>query len=535
MRIFFLTLVTIATLLPTMALSSQLPATENATSTRALGDVDNNGSVNVSDVTTLINMILGTVPLDLNRADIDSNGTVNVSDVTALIYIILNTHNNRLVLIADNFNFQCGLNGENRTTYQQMSTYVYKVLNCSKDEFHSLYSRFEDVNDIYQGKADVGTVEELNAGDNSSQEGTHVLKWTISEQDLWDYAGKSVSNVVRYRTGDGSRNVEIVLTANIDGIQKNYNVSTSQLINEYWNDDKSFTRFNVQVPQSTYDRDPDNCVFVNDLNSPFVTENGVLALDKAITTFNYFFSDDMKGTKEIGGKTYNFTLADNGLTLKANGEIVAQICNDHYTLPFNYVTYNKNSQIAKDLLNTGEMSLLFKAIGFACYNPNKPIGITFNGQDHFCAKLIVPVKITEQAADNFIDGVDVGEKGSFIKIEDLIAPSDWRGRSFSGHDNYWDFYGPFSVEFDRKDAECDLNGVRRAVPATIELAQTNTTSMGGVTSKYGFITYKNNGTVLNTNFNLFVKVTVTYGWGAIKTDWITIPVKATSATAALRK
>ena len=53
------------------------------------GDVDGNGAVNVSDVTALVNMILGVVPKDEERADVDGNGAVNVSDVTALVNIIL--------------------------------------------------------------------------------------------------------------------------------------------------------------------------------------------------------------------------------------------------------------------------------------------------------------------------------------------------------------------------------------------------------------------------------------------------------------
>ncbi len=59
--------------------------TENAEN----GDVNGDGIINVSDVTELINMILGTVPQDLTVGDIDKNGTINVSDVTALINIIL--------------------------------------------------------------------------------------------------------------------------------------------------------------------------------------------------------------------------------------------------------------------------------------------------------------------------------------------------------------------------------------------------------------------------------------------------------------
>ena len=53
------------------------------------GDVNGDGAVNVTDVTTLVNMILNVIPKDLERGDIDGNGAINVSDVTALVNIIL--------------------------------------------------------------------------------------------------------------------------------------------------------------------------------------------------------------------------------------------------------------------------------------------------------------------------------------------------------------------------------------------------------------------------------------------------------------
>ena len=56
-----------------------------------LGDVNADGKVNVSDVTTLINMILGFETTNQARADVNGDGKVNVSDVTALINIILGT------------------------------------------------------------------------------------------------------------------------------------------------------------------------------------------------------------------------------------------------------------------------------------------------------------------------------------------------------------------------------------------------------------------------------------------------------------
>ena len=53
------------------------------------GDVNGDNRVNVSDVSALINMILGMTPMDKERADVNGDGRVNVSDVSALINIIL--------------------------------------------------------------------------------------------------------------------------------------------------------------------------------------------------------------------------------------------------------------------------------------------------------------------------------------------------------------------------------------------------------------------------------------------------------------
>lgn len=53
------------------------------------GDVNGDGNVDVSDVTALINMILGTTPANLEVADINADGILDVTDVTALINEIL--------------------------------------------------------------------------------------------------------------------------------------------------------------------------------------------------------------------------------------------------------------------------------------------------------------------------------------------------------------------------------------------------------------------------------------------------------------
>ena len=56
-----------------------------------VGDVDNSGKINISDVTALINYLLSgdTEDLNLLAADVDGDGKINISDVTALINLLL--------------------------------------------------------------------------------------------------------------------------------------------------------------------------------------------------------------------------------------------------------------------------------------------------------------------------------------------------------------------------------------------------------------------------------------------------------------
>ena len=64
---------------------------EPPTPVYSLGDVDGDGQVSISDVTTLIDLLLGGTYNDdvRERADIDEDGEVSISDVTALINLIL--------------------------------------------------------------------------------------------------------------------------------------------------------------------------------------------------------------------------------------------------------------------------------------------------------------------------------------------------------------------------------------------------------------------------------------------------------------
>ena len=57
------------------------------------GDVNHDGEVNVADINTIINIILGGNVDDQTRkrADVNGDGEINIADVNALLAIILNT------------------------------------------------------------------------------------------------------------------------------------------------------------------------------------------------------------------------------------------------------------------------------------------------------------------------------------------------------------------------------------------------------------------------------------------------------------
>ena len=56
------------------------------------GDINHDGSVDVSDVTLLVNIVLNKATDEFNNADLDGNGNVDVGDVTTLVNIILGKH-----------------------------------------------------------------------------------------------------------------------------------------------------------------------------------------------------------------------------------------------------------------------------------------------------------------------------------------------------------------------------------------------------------------------------------------------------------
>ena len=276
-----------------------------------------------------------------------------------------------------------------------------------------------------------------------------------------------------------------------------------------------------------------------------------------VKSVKFFFCEEILNITKIGDNNVSFSITD-GIRLYAaindsDEQMVAYISNTSRGNTFGYV----RGSVADALMNTGGMYVLLKAD--ALMDSGSAIGVTFDGQDHFKADIKRPVEIATVSSESLIDGVDFGEKGSYISIADLLAPVDWRGRTFEDYPNYWGYYGVrlgsdpnvygFEVVLATDDVQCEISGKRQAILSGMYISQIDpakaTKSADGKcflvpdplrpsrtveipANRFGYLTYFNNGRVLTQDFKLFVKGTVHYGFGYLKTGWIAIPVKRTN-------
>ena len=90
-----------AIILSAMLTVAAIPLTQAAeteaaetTAARLLGDANNDGTVNINDVTALINYLLSgdASAINLQAADCDQNGEIKISDVTVLINYLITNH-----------------------------------------------------------------------------------------------------------------------------------------------------------------------------------------------------------------------------------------------------------------------------------------------------------------------------------------------------------------------------------------------------------------------------------------------------------
>ena len=237
---------------------------------------------------------------------------------------------------------------------------------------------------------------------------------------IWNWSGKTIEKEVYYTNADSTLKVSVKLSAKVEEIAKTYGLKSSpDYIDEYWwGPDRTnttgfdLTKFNVNVP-NVASVNPDSCVFKNDLNAAFVTKDGKTVIADNLSGLQFFFcKKDLDGKKfTFGDTTVTFTVP-NDTTLMVGNDIIAQIFNDGTEVPYNYITLNKESDVAKRLLNTDELYTYIGARAYYCGSKNREVAITFNGEDHFRGDFIRPVYIRTNSTKSFVDAVDYGEPGN---------------------------------------------------------------------------------------------------------------------------
>lgn len=512
------------------------------------------------------------------------------------------------------FNFNCG-DAAQQATVKQINVYLYNATGLSMSEFHKRYtllkennygedgtttSIYGDTKDTYFDhsteyvdgtiKKNYGKVKEIVNIINGVE--TYTLEWSVTAEDLYKNGNGKIEHTVVYTNDAGTVELPITLQGEVSGVVKKYNVELPDYIREYWNTGYEYARFNVAVPQSTSDEDSNHCIFKNDLNSPFTTVEGLLKIGKVagvdVTGVTYKFDKAHMSGKTFAVGPYEVTYSVEGAndselwaTVKnvySTKQLIAWIENGLPTVPKNFVYLNDGKTICptltdvwsnecvKMLLNdqtdAAPFFALYVATGKICASGFE-VQITFNNSDHFQANWITPVKITTNDANDIWDAVDFGEWGSYIKLEELINPSDWRGRLFSQHATYWNYYGVTGITVDLDNIRTDLNtgntapatdaatiekfaklpktlsvgtydksGARTAfvgaeIPASVSFKKQNGAAQ---TAKYGYLAYKNNGTGTNEKFYIYLKAQLIYKWGTLKSDWIYVRIHPTTDT-----
>lgn len=494
-------------------------------------------------------------------------------------------------------------------------TNVYEKFGMTKETFLRVYPEFKttlEEEDDEAGDTAANEPETVGSEEVTFDPETGEITWTVDAAWIWNNGsvdedaapGTPVEKEVYFVNPNNGAVFTVTLKAK-RAVIKSYRIKIDKYIKNYWNDDLTAAQYNVFTPDYG-EKDSTKCVFHNNINAAFLTDDeGVIDLtgvgmeDIEVTDIKYFFCDDMavdaegeeKVTK-IGDYDVIFSIEDgegtrtdvNGVEFDVTGTNtillakladdedaepveIAYICNDadEKDVTPNVVVLVKDldpNHLAKKLLNTDELYVLLGATGMICGDEGFEVNLLWQHNpgtdedwlDHFQADYIQPVKVTNKAADNFVDAVDFGQEGSFITLKDLVAPKDWRGRVFGMNEgdqyyNYWDYYGIFKITVDIDQITCDLTPDKK-VPVTILLetkskeelkASLNVSEAmrdadGNIMKDeegevitigdyidsiddggYGFLTYRNNGTYVK-EFKLFVPVTIQYGWGIITTD-----------------
>ena len=284
-------------------------------------------------------------------------------------------------LYLNDLGFGCN-GGKLRTTVEQINTQLYTKLNMSKEQFHKAYPYFQDTfvkkgttlknaaddKDYKYGGDLVGwtydatevvagyvpaadkigengpvqsslggmesegfaasgsTLRNYSTGGNS----TYEITLAATGDELWDHAGGQIENVVTFASGISAdqksltgNKIQVRLIAKVNGLKKeNPLTHEADYRPAYWDDAKTYTSYNVNVPNTASKWNEAECLYRNNLNMSFITYgvddgvyNGIVKLNSVKKTdvkrVVYHFCKDMESITEIGQFKVEFKVLDN--------------------------------------------------------------------------------------------------------------------------------------------------------------------------------------------------------------------------------
>ncbi|WP_321519643.1 hypothetical protein [uncultured Bacteroides sp.] len=411
------------------------------------------------------------------------------------------------------FKQDCNVHDLN-VTVQQMNEKVYNAAKLSKEDFHALYHILPSTGN--------GTVTEVaNPGASTS----NILTWTLQEDEIWNDADGAFAATVTYTANTAGSRPDVTINLLATVTRPTITIANSELIANYWDANLTYSKLNVAVP-TLGDATSANCTFVNNLNAAFTTnadQSLKLNIPSDYTayagmTYQYFFKSQVN-TRPFAG--YAISVSDDGKALNATkGGVTKEVAHitDFVSNTGDLIAYAEND-FAKEILNTNTFEATLFISGTVCEH-----AVAIGGKGTFLVKFIRPVNVASVAAKNFIDGVDFGATGSVLDILDVVKLTDWRNYSFADNANYYGYYGVTSITANTSGITCNIGGANATLPSTIIVAQVPPVDP----THYGTLTYKNNGTVVTSAFDMYVPVTVSYKWGSI-TQSVTVHVQPTVA------
>ena len=434
---------------------------------------------------------------------------------------------------------------------KQMNEEIYAKARLPKADFHKYYTWKEDA----PAEDQIGTIVEKQDPKNAE---SYNLEWTVTNEEAWKALGDENSVTIK-RSGtytNGENVIKVTFTAKLN---RPYVDLKSLKIDNYWYDaeggEANMVKFNTAVPELGSE-DPAKCTFKtyfasvlkSDKDKKKVEIGGVKPSVTDLQEIKFVFSDDQSFSKAFDKKGYTMKPSADGMTLlavKAGKEYeIAKIDNNPAGQSVEYM----NNDVAKELLNVAPENVHARITLKAINNCGKELQI--KGSDGtFIVRFVRPVSMTVAAADNYVDAVDYGAKGSFIDVHDLANLYDWRNYAkksekyyFQNNPNYYKYYDVKSIKVDVENVKVEdltINGEEQSDLTNTGVELTQMAPTANMIAKYpelkntsadGLLMYKNNGAALNKPFTLILPVTVEYKWGKVVEN-VKVKVMPTDETA----